>query len=257
MLACHSLHTHIHCLIEHSLKEQLLNILFSSPLQCVALGLMCCSIQTLLWKQIFSISISAACCSSTRVLPDFERVCFHNACISHVCGRWRCAARLRPGLLHGFSHLGACFPAMVLSLAPQPAQQRCKTDPRNVHSAQPEVEKFKSVCEKGRNSMQFFWVLFSMKIGLRLHCLKLNLSCLLPTSSVLFVADLCAADEAKLLHSALIHCRFRSWGKVVYHHRTKDNIHYVGRGNLRSSISLDLRNEPYNLMFFTTDVFKH
>lgn len=198
-------HTHIRCLIEHSLKEQLLNILFSSPLQCVALGLMCCIIQTLLWKQIFYISISAACCSSTRVLPDFERICFHNACISHVCGKWKCAARLRSGLLHGFSHLWACFPAMVLSvpLAPRAAQQCCKTGPRNIHSAQPEKEKFKAVYEKGRSSIQFSWVLFSMKIGLRLCCLKLNLSCLLPTPSVLFVADLYAADEAKLLHSAV------------------------------------------------------
>lgn len=84
MIACHSLHTHILCLIEHSLKDQLLNILFSSPLQCVALGLMCCIIQTLLCKQIFYTSIFAACCSGTTVLPDFERICFHNACLSRV-----------------------------------------------------------------------------------------------------------------------------------------------------------------------------
>lgn len=87
--------------------------------------------------------------------------------------------------------------------AAQPAQQRCKTDPRNIHSAQPEDEKFKSVYEKGINSMQFSWVLFSMKSGLRLSCLKLNLSCLLPPPSVLFVAELYAADEAELLHSAV------------------------------------------------------
>lgn len=205
MIACHCLHTHILCLIEHSLKEQLLNILFSSHLQCVALGFMCCIIQTLLWKQIFCISISAARCSSTRVPPDFERISFHNACISHVCGKWKCAARLRSGLLRGFSHLWACFPVVVLSvpLAAQPAQQCCKTDPRNVHSAQPEAEKFKSVYEKGRNSIQFSWVLSSMKIGLRLSCLKLNLSCLLSLFSVLFAADLYAADEAKLLHSVV------------------------------------------------------
>lgn len=99
-----------------------------------------------------------------------------------MCGKWTCAARLRSGLLCGFSHLWVCFPARVLSMphAAQPAQQRCKTDPRNVHSAQPEDGKFKSVYEKGRNSMQLSWILFSMKIGLRLSCLKLSLSCLLP-----------------------------------------------------------------------------
>lgn len=111
MIACHSLHTHILCLIEHSLKEQLLNILFSSPLQCVAQGLMCCIIQALLWKQISYVSITAACCSSARVLPDFERIYFLNASIFHVCGKWTCAARLRSGLLRGFSHLWVCFPA--------------------------------------------------------------------------------------------------------------------------------------------------
>lgn len=156
-------------------------------------------------NRFFYISISAACCCSTRVLPDFERIYFHSACISHVCGKWKCAARLRSGLLCGFSHLWACFPVVVLSvpLAAQPAQHCCKTDPRNVHSAQTEDEKFKSVCEKGRNSIQFSWVLFRMKIGLRLSCLKLNLSCLLPLFSVLFAADLYAADEAKLLHSVV------------------------------------------------------
>lgn len=111
---------------------------------------MCCIIQTLLWKQIFFVSITAACCSSARVLPDFERIYFLNACISHVCGKWTCAARLRSGLLRGFSHLWVCFPAKVLSMprAAQPAQQHCKTDPRNIHSAQPEDEKFKSVYKK-------------------------------------------------------------------------------------------------------------
>lgn len=43
--------------------------------------------------------------------------------------------------------------------------------------------------------MQFSWVLFSMNSDLRLSCLKLNLCCLLPHPSVLFVADLYAEDE--------------------------------------------------------------
>lgn len=207
MIACHSPHTHIVCLIEHSLKEQLLNILFSPHLQCVAAGLICCTIQALLWKQNFHVSISAACCPSTGVLPDLEGIYFHYVCIylMHV-GNWS-AARLRSGLLPGFRHLWAYFSVVALSvqLAAGDAQQHCKTDPRNFQSAKPEDEKLKSVYEIGRNSMQFPWVLFSTKIGLRLNCLKLNLSCFLPPHAVLFVADLSgpAASEAKLLHSVV------------------------------------------------------
>lgn len=185
MIACHSLHTHILCLIEHSLKDQLLNILFSSPLQCVALGLMCCIIQALLCKQIFYTSIFAACCSGTTVLLILKEFVFTMP-VFLVCGKWKCAARLRSGLLCGFNHLWVCFPAMVLSmpLAPQPAQQ-LQSWPQKRPLSQPEDEKFKSVYEKGRNTMPFSCVSFSMKIGLRLSCLKLNLACLLPPPSVL------------------------------------------------------------------------
>lgn len=136
MIACHSLHTHILCLIEHSLKDQHLNILFSSPLHCVALGLMCCIIQTLLCKQIFYTSIFAACCSSTTVLPNFERICFHNACISHVLGNgnvqqdWGQVCCV-VSTTCGFVFQPWCFPCPLhLSLL-----SSCKADPRNVHSA--------------------------------------------------------------------------------------------------------------------------
>lgn len=75
MIACHTPHTHILCLTEHSLKEQLSNILVSLYLQCVALGLICCTIQALL-------SIPAPCCLSARVLLDLEGMYCHYVCIS-------------------------------------------------------------------------------------------------------------------------------------------------------------------------------
>lgn len=139
------------------------------------------------------------------------------------------------------------------------AQQHCKTDPRNFQPAKPEDEKLKSVYEIGRNSTQFSWVLLSRKIGLRLSCLKLNLSSFLPPHSLccrpFWSCSKWSKAPAFSCYTTLIHCKFRSWGKVIYHHRTKDNIHYIGRGNFRSGIFLHLSIELCNLMFFTTDAF--
>lgn len=219
-----------------------------------------CTIQALLWKQNFHISISAASCS--RVFSDLEGIYFHYICIylMHL-GNWS-AAGLRSGLLPGFRHLWAYFPVIAFSmqLAAGDAQQHCKTDPRNFQSAKPEDEKLKSVYQIGRNSIQFSLVLISMKIGLRLHCLKLNLSCFFPHQSVCSLQTFLVLQQMKQSSCTLLlhnpdSLQVRSRGKVVYHHRTKDNVDYIGRGNLRSAIFLHLSIGLYNLMFFTTEVF--
>lgn len=155
MIAFHSPHTHILCLIEHSLKEQLLNILVSLHLRCVAPGLIHFTIQARLWKQNFRVSISAACCASTRLLPDLEGIYFHYVYIylMHV-GNWN-AVRIRSGLLPGFRHQRAYFSVAALSmqLAAGDAQQHCKTGPRNFSQPNSEDGKLNSVYETGRSSI--------------------------------------------------------------------------------------------------------
>lgn len=143
------------------------------------------------------------------MLPDLEGIYFHYICISHACGKLKCSKTKVRSTACFERPMGFFFSRGAFHAAGD-AQQQCKTDPRNFQAAKPEDEKFKSVYEIGRNSIRFSWVLFSVKIGLRLNCLKLNLSCVLPPDSVLFVADLSgpAANEAKLLHSVVTQPRF-------------------------------------------------